>query len=112
MVKKSQPSRPVSATSASYYIRNTPTDLYQNYQKEWSRFKHLLPGEHPRFNERQVIRKRMETIQKPHPKPKVSCDNRKCCDKDNLTELFFIQVYVLMNDDNTKVIRREMHEFQ
>lgn len=73
MVKRAQPpSRTASATTASYFIRNTPTDLYQNYQREWSRFKHLLPGEHPRFSERQVIRKRMETIQKPQAKPKVS----------------------------------------
>jgi len=91
VVKRSQPPRPNSAPVASYYIRNTPTDLYQNYQREWSRFKHQLPGESPRFNERQVVRKRMETIQKSHAKPKV---------------------FVLMKDDNTKIIRREVHEHQ
>ncbi|KAG4066738.1 hypothetical protein HA402_012805 [Bradysia odoriphaga] len=89
VVKRSQSARPAS-TTPSYYIRNTPTDLYQNYQREWSRFKHLLPGEHPRFSERQVIRKRMETIQKSQTKPKV---------------------FVLMNDDNTKVIRRTPSEY-
>lgn len=108
VVKRSQPTRPSSATTASSYIRNTPTDLYQNYQKEWSRFKHLLPGESPRSNERQIIRKRMETIQKPQPKPKVSKTRiRKVIVSERVS---FFQVFVLMNDDNTKVIRREMHQ--
>ncbi|KAJ6647793.1 hypothetical protein Bhyg_03016 [Pseudolycoriella hygida] len=83
---KNELNQPSRTSSAPYFIRNTPTDLYQNYQREWSRFKHLLPGENPRVNERQIVRKRMETIQKPQPKAKV---------------------FVLMNDDNTKVIRRE-----
>lgn len=110
-MKRSQPSRAASASTASYYIRNTPTELYQNYQREWSRFRHLLPGEHPRFNERQAIRKKMESIQKPQPKPKVSkMENYSVGDSVVVIKFpFQFQVFVLMNDDNTKVIRRDKH---
>lgn len=50
-------------------IRNTPTDLFLFYQKDWNRFRHLLPGENSRSSVRAEVRKRME--HQPPPKPKV-----------------------------------------
>lgn len=53
----------------THLIRNTPTDLYQFYQKDWERFRNLLPGENSRSSVRAEVRQRME--HKPPPKPKV-----------------------------------------
>lgn len=60
-----------SSNTHHRYIRNTPTDLYQYYQQNWDKFKKNTPGENSHSTVRQAIRKRMEHIQKPQPKPKV-----------------------------------------
>lgn len=59
----------LSPTGGQHIIRNTPTDLYQYYQKDWKRFKNHIPGEHNRANVRSAIHKKME--HKPQPNPKV-----------------------------------------
>lgn len=59
----------VSKRKNKLIIRNTPTDLFQFYQKGWERFRHLLPGENSRSSVRAEVRKRME--HQPPPKPKV-----------------------------------------
>lgn len=50
-------------------IRNTPTDLYQFYQKDWDRFRKYLPGENSRSSVRAEVRRRME--HQPPQKTKV-----------------------------------------
>lgn len=40
-------------------IRNTPTDLYQKYQEDWTKFKAFIPGESDRMQVRQSIRRKM-----------------------------------------------------
>lgn len=51
-------------TAATKYrtklIRNTPTDLYQFYQKDWDRFRKYLPGENSRSSVRAEVRRRLE----------------------------------------------------
>lgn len=41
-------------------IRNTPTDLFQKYQEDWIKYKHLLPGENSREDVREVVRKKLQ----------------------------------------------------
>lgn len=65
-------------------VRNTPTDLYQYYQRDWHRFKQQLPGESSRSSVRQAVRRMMET--EPPPKPRV---------------------YLALYEDQTKSIRRK-----
>lgn len=50
-------------------IRNTPTDLFLFYQKDWERFRNLLPGENSRSSVRAEVHKRM--AHQPPPNPKV-----------------------------------------
>lgn len=76
-----EPSAPPSARSRStgtattatrrksQLIRNTPTDLFLFYQRDWERFRNLLPGENSRSSVRAEVRRRME--HQPPPKPKV-----------------------------------------
>lgn len=42
------------------FVRNTPTDLYQKYQEDWTKFKSFIPGENDRQNVRRSIRKKMQ----------------------------------------------------
>lgn len=51
-------------------IRNTPTDLFQKYQEDWIKYKHLLPGENSRDEVREIVRKKFQ--QPTDRKPKVS----------------------------------------
>lgn len=41
-------------------VRNTPTDLFKKYQDDWQKFKSMIPGENPRTDLRNSIRKKMK----------------------------------------------------
>lgn len=50
-------------------VRNTPTDLYQKYKRDWDKFKSYIPGENSRQSVRRSVRAKMH--QKVDEPPKV-----------------------------------------